>query len=59
MANVEDFELVEYLLNKSELQKLCSDFIVFVARVLVEFFSFMATLGGSVIQKHIFHRELH
>ena len=31
-ANVEDFELVEYLLNKSELEKLCSDF--------------MATLGG-------------
>lgn len=25
-ANVEDFELVEYLLNKSVLEKLCSDF---------------------------------
>lgn len=54
-ANVEDFELVEYLLNKSELEKLCSDFIVLVARVLAEFFSFMATLGGSVIPKHISH----
>lgn len=56
MANLEDFELVEYLLNKSELEKLCSDFIVLVARVLAEFFSFMATLGGSVIPKHISHR---
>ena len=55
-ANLEDFELVEYLLNKSELEKLCSDFIVLVARVLAEFFSFMATLGGSVIPKHISHR---
>ncbi|XP_044180297.1 uncharacterized protein LOC114947031 isoform X3 [Acropora millepora] len=54
-ANVEDFELVEYLLNRSELEKLCSDFIVLVARVLVEFFCFMATLGGSVIPKHISH----
>ena len=55
IANVENFELVEYLLNKSELEKLCSDFIVLVARVLVEFFSFMAKLGGSVIPKHISH----
>ena len=56
IANVGDFELVEYLLNKSELEKLCSDFIVLVARVLAEFFSFMAKLGGSVIPKHISHR---
>ena len=55
-ANVEDFELVEYLLNKSELENLCSDFIVLVAHVLVEFFCFMTTLGGSVIPKHISHR---
>lgn len=53
---MEDFEQVEYLLNKSELEKLCSDFLVCVARVLAEFFSFMATLGVSVIPKHISHR---
>ena len=56
VANVEDFELVEYLLNTSELEKLRRDFIVLVARALEEFFSFMATLGGDVIPKHISHR---
>ena len=34
LANVKDFENIEYVLNKEELEKLRSDFIVLVARVL-------------------------
>jgi len=56
VVDAKDFELIEYLLNKDELQKLRSDFIVLVARVLKEFFSFMEALGESVIPKHISHR---
>ncbi len=58
VTDVKDFELIEYLLNKDELQKLRSDFIVLVARVLKEFFSFMEGLDESVIPKHISHRYL-
>ena len=39
--------VVDYLLNKSELEKLRREFIVLVARALKEFFGFMATLGGG------------
>ena len=56
--NVKDFENIEYLLNKEELEKLRSDFIVLVARVLKEFFKFMEALG-DVIPKHISHRCLY
>lgn len=35
---MKDFENIEYLLNKDELEKLRSNFIVLVARVLKEFF---------------------
>ena len=56
VANVNDFELIEYLLKQNELEKLRSDFTVLVARVLREFFGFMEALGGSVIPKHISHR---
>ena len=56
VADVKDFENIEYLLNKDELDKLCSDFIVLVARVLKEFFKFMEVLGDAVIPKHIIHR---
>lgn len=57
VANIKDFENIEYLLNKEELEKLRSDFIVLVARVLKEFFKFMEALG-DVIPKHISHRCL-
>ena len=56
VADVKDFENIEYLLNKDELDKLRSDFIVLVARVLKEFFKFMGVLGDAVIPKHITHR---
>lgn len=55
VADVKDFENIEYLLNKEELEKLRSDFIVLVARVLREFFKFMDTLE-AVVPKHISHR---
>lgn len=52
---VKDFENIEYLLNKDELEKLRSDFIVLVACVLKEFFKCVEALG-DVIPKHISHR---
>lgn len=47
---------IEYLLNKDELDKLRSDFIVLVASVLKGFFKLMEVLGDAVIPKHITHR---
>ena len=44
VERIEDFENIEYLLNKDELQKLRSDFIILVARVLKEFFRFLDSL---------------
>ena len=55
VADVKDFENTEYLLNKDELEKLRSNFIVLVARVLKEFFKGVEALG-DVIPKHISHR---
>ena len=52
---MKDFEDIEYLLNKDELEKRRSDFIVLVARVLKEFFKCVEALG-DVIPKHISHR---
>ena len=49
------FENIEYLVCQSELEKLRSDFIVLVARILAEFFEFMEPLK-SAIPKHIQHR---
>ena len=48
MANVNNFELIEYLLNKNELEKLRSDFIVLVARVLREFSSWIYGSTGRI-----------
>ena len=56
VADVKDFENIEYLLNRDELDKLRSDFIVLVARVLKKIFKFMEVLGDAVIPKHITHR---
>lgn len=58
LANFKDFENIEYVLNKEELEKLRSDFIVLVARVLKAFFKFMEALG-DVIPKHISQRCLY
>lgn len=49
------FENIEYLLSETELEKLRSDFIVLVARILVEFFDFMEPLK-SAVPRHIQHR---
>ena len=55
LANVKDFENIEYVLNKEELLR--SDFIVLVARVLKGFFKYMEALG-DVTPKHISQRCL-
>ena len=43
-------------INKDELQKLRSDFIILVARVLKEFFGFLDSLKGTAVPEHIPHR---
>lgn len=50
---IEGFENIEYLLNKDDLQKLHSDFIILVARVLKEF---LDSLKGTAVPEHIPHR---
>ena len=46
---------INYLLNRDELDTLRQNFIVLVARVLVEFFEFMKPFGNAV-PAHITHR---
>lgn len=58
LANFKDFENIGYVLNKEELEKLRSDFIVLAARVLKAFFKFMEALG-DVTPKHISQRCLY
>lgn len=53
---IKDFKNTEYLLNKDDLQKLRSDFIILVARVLKEFFGFLDSLKGMAVPEHIPHR---
>lgn len=53
---IKDFKNTEYLLNKDDLQKLRSDFIIFFARVLKEFFGFLDSVKGMAIPEHIPHR---
>lgn len=53
---IKDFKDTEYLLNKDDLQKLRSDFIILVARVLKEFFGFLDSLKGMAVPEHIPHR---
>ena len=49
------FDNINYLLSKEELDKLRQNFIVLVARVLVEFFEFMKPFA-KVVPAHITHR---
>lgn len=55
VANIDDFDNIQYLLSKEELQKQKSDFIVLVSRVLVGFFSCLQYLQKHVTE-HIPHR---
>ena len=43
------FENIEYLLSQGELDKLRSDFIVLVARILADFFEFMEPLQSAIL----------
>lgn len=49
------FDYINYLLNKAELEKLRDDYIVLVARVLTEFFPFLSPIIAAV-PAHIKHR---
>jgi len=55
VSNIEDFQNKEYLLSQVELDKLKSDFIVLVTRVLVQYFPCLNDLKDVVCQ-HIPHR---
>lgn len=55
VADPDNFENINYLLGKEEVEKLRQDYIILVARVLAEFFPFMATFVPA-IPKHIPHR---
>ena len=57
VSDVKDFDNVNYLLSQAETEKLRHDFIVLVARVLVEFFEFMKPFENAV-PRHITHRYL-
>ena len=50
-----EFDNINYLLGKDELDVLRQNFIVLVARVLIEFFEFMKPLANAV-PNHIPHR---
>lgn len=55
VSDIEDFANVNYLLSKEELQKQRADFIVLVARVLLQFFPALQPLKDAVTE-HISHR---
>ena len=55
VADTDNFENINYLMGKEEVEKLTQDYIILVARVLAEFFPFMATFVAA-IPKHIPHR---
>ena len=48
VSDVKDFANVNYLLNKEELQKQRADYIILVARVLLQFFPALEPLKDSV-----------
>lgn len=49
------FENINYLLNEEETQKVREQYIILVARVLVEFFPFLLPIS-TAIPAHIEHR---
>ena len=55
VANIADFENVNYLLSKAELEQQRKDYIILVARVLTEYFPVLQPLRDA-IPSHIPHR---
>lgn len=55
VADPRAFDNIQYLLSEDELKTLRQNFIVLVARVLLEFFDFMKPLE-SAVPAHITHR---
>ena len=55
VANIADFENVNYLLSKAELEQQRKDYIILVARVLIEYFPALQPLS-DVIPCHVPHR---
>ena len=54
VANIVDYENVSYLLSKAELEQQRKDYIILVARVLIEYFPVLQLLR-SAIPYHIPH----
>lgn len=55
VPDINDFANANYLLNKEELQQQRSEFIILVARVLLQFFPVLQPLKDAV-PEHISHR---
>ena len=55
VANIADFENINYLLSKAELEQQRKDYIILVARVLIEYFTVLQPLR-DVIPSHVPHR---
>jgi len=54
-SSIKDFNNSNYLMSKAELEQQQNDFIILVARVLLEFFPALEPLRG-VVPLHILHR---
>lgn len=57
VCNIMDFENVKYLMSKTELDQQRSDYIILVARVLIEYFPALQPLCDAV-PAHIPHRYI-
>lgn len=55
VANIADFDNVNYLLSEAELEQQRKDYIILVARVLTEYFPVLQPLRDA-IPSHIPHR---
>ena len=55
VSNIKDFDNINYLMSKDELEWQRNDYIILVARVLLEFFPSLGPLR-DVVPSHILHR---
>lgn len=55
VSSIKDFDNSNYLMSKAELEQQRNDFIILVARVLLEFFPALEPLR-DVVPFHILHR---
>lgn len=55
VSDIKDFDNINYLMSKDELEWQRNDYIILVARVLLEFFPSLGPLR-DVVPSHILHR---